>query len=162
MASTLRSLKDFLQQRRLTRKNNGLPLAQRRQRLEKSQLLRTMQDICAAINTEAGTVIVDEHHYLPPEPVVSSFAFSKGQMEYVICLQLWAPRPSLAFSRWVYLLAEAEPLSVNFKFSCELQEEDVSDEEIKQCFYCLLSGLSRSYSPAFRPSKDFAKGRGRE
>src|SRR5579859_2947895 len=42
-------------------------------RPEESQLLKTMGDICAAINGAAGTVIVDEHHYLPPEPVVSSF-----------------------------------------------------------------------------------------
>jgi hypothetical protein len=175
MASTLLSLKDFLQQRHLTQKNSGFPLAQMRQRIEKSQLLRTMQEICAAINTEAGTVIVDEHHYLPPEPVVSSFAFAKDQTEYVMRLELWGPRPSLLFMtrkwrdassnrlcRWVYRLAEVEPLSVTFKFSCELQEEDASEEEIKRCFYYLLSGLSRSYTPAFRPSKDFAEASARE
>jgi len=175
MANTLVSLKDFLQERHLTQKNNGLPLAQARQRLEKSQVLKTMRDICAAINTEAGTVVVDEHLYLPPEPVVSSFTFTRGQTEYVMRLELWGPRPSLVFVtrkwrdaspnrllRWVYQLAELEPLSMNFKFTCELQEEDVSGEEIKRCFYYLLSGLSRSYVPSFGFSKDFSKGRGRE
>jgi len=79
MANTLVSPKDFLHDRHLTRKSNSVPLAQARQRLEQSQLLKTMRDICAAINTEAGTVIVDEHHYLPPELVVSSFAFARAK-----------------------------------------------------------------------------------
>ncbi len=175
MANTLVSLKDFLQERHLTRKNDGLPLAQARQRLEQSQLLKTMRDICAAINKEAGTIIVNEHYYLPPEPVVSSFAFTKGHTDYVMRLELWGPRPSLVFVtrrwrdassnrlfRWIYQLAEMEPLSVNFKFSCELREENVSAEEIKRCFYYLLSGLSRSYTPSFRPNDAPPNGRRRE
>ena len=175
MANTLVSLKDFLHDRQLTRKSSGVPLAQARQRLEQSQLLKSMRDICAAINTEAGTVIVDEHHYLPPELVVSSFAFARGQTEYVMRLELSGPRPSLVFIkrkwrdtspnrlfRWICRFAELEPLSVNLKFTCALQEEDVSGEELKRCFYYLLSGLSRSYIPSFRFRKEPSKDRARE
>ena len=175
MANTLVSLKYFLQERHLTRKNDGVPLAQARQRLEQSQLLKTMRDICAAINTEAGTVIVDEHHYLPPEPVVSSFAFSRGQTEYVMRLELSGPRPSLAFITrkwrdtspnrvygWFYRFVDLEPLSMNLTFSCEIKEENVSDEEVKRCFYYLLSGLSRSYTPSFQFCKDPSKDTARE
>jgi hypothetical protein len=163
MANTLASLKDFLEERRLIRKNDCLPLAQIRQRLVESQLLQTMRDICDAINTEAGTIIVDEQHYLPPEPVLSGFGFTRGQTEYVMRLELWGPRPSLVFVtrkwrdaspnrlfRWFYQFRRLEPLIVNFKFSCELLEEEVSEEELRQCFYYLLSGCSRSYTPSFR------------
>ena len=135
MANTLASLKDFLEERHLTRKNDCLPLAQTRQRLAESQLLKTMRDIGAAINTAAGAVIVDEHHYLPPEPVLSSFGFSRGQTEYVMRLELWGPRPSLVFVtrkwrdaspnrlfRWFYQFRRLDPLIVNFKLNCELLE----------------------------------------
>jgi len=61
-------------------------------------VLKTMRDICAAINTEAGTIIVDEQHYLPPWPVLSGFGFTRGQTEYVMQLELWGPRPSLVLS----------------------------------------------------------------
>jgi hypothetical protein len=175
MPNTLVTLKHFLHKRQLTRKNNGVPLAETRQRLEQSHLLKTMRDIRDAINSEAGTVIVDEHHYLPPEPVISSFVFARGQTEYVMRLELSGPRPSLVFItrkwrdtspnglfRWIYRFAELEPLSISLKFTSELQEESVSREELKRCFYYLLSGLSRSYTPSFRFCKDPPKGTVRE
>jgi hypothetical protein len=167
MANGLLSLKDFLQERHLTHKYDFIPLLDARQRLEKSLLLETMRDICVEINAEAGTVIVDEHHYLPPEPIISSYMFKRGQTEYVMRLELWGPTPCLVFitrkwrddssnrfSRWIYRLAGMEPVSVNIKLSCELPAEGVSGEEIKRCFYYLLSGLSRSYIPSFQPCKE--------
>lgn len=165
MADT--SLNDLLDKRRLAYKNHSLPAMQARQSLEKSELLKSMQEICASINTQAGTVVVDEHRYLPPEPVVSSFAFSKGHTEYVMRLELWGRKPSLVFVtrnwrdasankflRLVYRLAELEPLSVNLKYSCEIEGDDASHEEIEQCFCFLLSGLRRRYTPSFRSPKD--------
>jgi hypothetical protein len=134
--------------------------------LEKSQLLKTMQDICAAINAEAGTVIIDEHDFLPPEAVISSFAFSTGNTEYVMRLEVWGPRPSLVFVtrkwrdtssnrlyRWIYQLAEVEPLRVNLKFCCEFQERMFLRRN-QTVLYYLLSRLSRSYTPAFQTSKE--------
>jgi hypothetical protein len=171
MANGLLSLKDFLQERHLTQKDVVFPLPYARQRLEKSLILETMRDICAQINSEAGTVIVDEHHYLPPEPVVCSYMFMKGQTEYVMRLELWGPRPSLVFvtRKWrddtsnrllrlISKLAGLQRVSVNIKFSCELPAGNVSAEEIKRCFYYLLSGLSRSYIPSFRPWKESPRG----
>lgn len=175
MGHTLVSLKDFLQERHLIRKNNVLSLAQARERLEKSQLVRRMRDICVAINAEAGSVIVDEHQYLPPESVISSFTFTRGQTEYTMQLEFRGARPALVFVRrtWcdassnklysmIYWLVRSAPLSLDIKYSCELQEECASDEEIKQCFYYLLSGLRRSCIPRFRSCKNSSKGRGRE
>ena len=161
------SLKNFLDERHLTSKKPGFSAVRARQRLEQSKLLRSMREICASINTQAGAVVVDEHHYLPPEPVVSSFAFSKGHTEYVMRLELWGRRPALVFVtrkwrdasanrflRWIYRLAEVEPLSINFKYSCELEGDTASLEEIERCFYFLLSGLNRRYMPSFGISKD--------
>jgi hypothetical protein len=167
MANTITSLKNFLEERHLTREKPALLVPRARQHLEKSELLKSMREICASINAQAGTVVVDEHHYLPPEPVISSFAFSKGPTEYVMRLELWDRKPALVFVtrkwrdasasrflRWVYRLAEVEPLCVNFKYSCEIEEDDASLEEIQRCFYFLLSGLDRRYMPSFRLSKD--------
>jgi len=164
MADTSISLKDFLRQRRLIQRNNEIQSAQTRQRLEESQLLKTIEQVCGAINTEAGTVIVEEHHYLPPEPVVSSFAFVRGHTEYVMRLELWGPKPMLVFAvrrwrdaspnrllRWFYQFARSEPVTVNFKFVRELDKDNASAEEIKGCFFYLLSGLSRAYVPSFKP-----------
>ena len=169
MANT--SLKNFLDERHLTAKKPGFSAARARQRLEQSELLKSMREICASINTQAGAVVIDEHHYLPPEPVVSSFAFSKGHTEYVMRLELWGGRPSLVFVtrkwrdasanrflRWIYRLAEVEPLSINFKYSCALERDTASLEEIERCFYFLLSGLNRRYMPSFRISQDSAGG----
>jgi len=167
MENTITSLKNFLEERHLTREKPTLPVPRARQRLEQSELLKSMREICASINAQAGTVVVDEHHYLPPEPVVSSFAFSKGHTEFVMRVELWDQKPSLVFVtrkwrdtsanrflRWVYKLADVEPLSVNFKYSCEIKEQDASLEEIERCFYFLLSGLDRKYTPSFRLSKE--------
>jgi hypothetical protein len=170
MADGLLCVKDFLQERHLTRRNNGVPSAQTRERLERSHLLEMMRGFCAAINTEAGAVIVEEHYYLPPEPVVSSFAFTKGLTEYVMRVELWSASPSLVFVtrrwrdtslsrffRWVNWFVDLEPLSVSVKCTCTLEEEDVSEEEIKRCFFYLLSGFGSSYIPSFRACNNSSK-----
>jgi hypothetical protein len=126
-----------------------------------------MLEVCSSINTQAGTVVVDQHHYLPPEPVISSFAFSRGATEYVMRLELCDQKPSLVFVtrkwrdfsagrlfRWIYRLAEVEPLRVNFKYSCEIEEGNTSIEKIEKCLYFLLSGFDRRYRPYFRLSKN--------
>ena len=167
MANTINSLKAFLEERDLTRKKPTLLGPRARQRLEESELLKSMREVCGAINSQAGTVVVDEHHYLPPEPVISSFAYSKGATEYVMRLELGDRKPSLVFVtrkwrnastsgflRWVYRLAEVEPLRVNFNCSYEIEEGDASFQEIERCFYFLLTGLDRRYRPSFRPSKE--------
>jgi hypothetical protein len=170
MANTITSLKNFLQERHLTRTDPRHPVLRARQHLEKSEFLKTMRQICASINAQAGTVVVDEHQYLPPEPAISSFAFSNGTTEYVMRLEIWNQKSSLVFVtrkwrdssasgflRWVYTLAEVEPLSVKFKYSCEIEKDDPSLQEIAKCFYFLLSGLNHRYRPSFRLSNDSSR-----
>jgi hypothetical protein len=171
MAIAITSLKNFLPERHLTRTKPRFLVLRARQHLEKSEFLKTMREICASINAQAGTVVVDEHQYLPPEPVISSFAFSKGATEYVMRLEIrnqksslvfvtrkWRDSSASRFLRWIYKLAEVEPLSVKFKYSCEIKEDDASLQEIAQCFYFLLSGLNRRYRPSFRLSNDSSQG----
>jgi hypothetical protein len=170
MANTITSLKNFFQERHFTRTKPRFLVLRARQHLEQSEFLKTMREICASINAQAGTVVVDEHQYLPPEPVMSSFAFSRGTTEYVMRLEIRNQKSSLVFVtrkwrdcsaskflRWVYKLAEVEPLSVKFKYSCEINEDDASLQEIAQCFYFLLSGLNRRYRPSFRRSNDSSR-----
>ena len=170
MTDTITSLKDFLEERDITRKKAALLGPRARQRLEQSELFKSMREICASINAQAGTVVLDEHHYLPPEPVISSFAFSKGSTEYVMRLELRDQKPSLAFItrkwrdasasgllRWIYRIVEVEPLRVHFRYSCEIEEDDASLQEIEQCFYFLLSGFARRYRPSFRPARDSSR-----
>jgi hypothetical protein len=170
MENTITSLKNFLKERHLTNTKPRFLVLRARQHLEKSEFLNTMREICASINAQAGTVVVDEHQYLPPEPVLSSFAFSKGTTEYVMRLELrnqasslvfvtrkWRDGSANRFLRWVYKLAKVEPLSVKFRYSCEIKEDGASLQEIAQCFYFLLSGLNRRYKPSFRLSNDSSR-----
>lgn len=131
-----------------------------------------MQEVCQAINTQAGTVIVEEQHHLPPAPVVSSFAFTRGRTEYLMRLQQLGSRPSLAFAtrkwrdasqnklfRWICEFAKLEPPSVSFKFKYEIRAEDASAEQIGRCFFIFFWGFSRSFPPASRAMASVQKRR---
>jgi len=171
MANTIASLKNFLAERDLTRKQPILCGPRARQRLQESELSKSMLEVCSSINAQAGTVVVDQHHYLPPEPVISSFAFSRGPTEYVMRLELCNQKPALVFVtrkwrdfsasrlfRWIYRLSEVEPLRVNLKYSCQIEDDNSSIEEVEKCFYFLLSGFDRRYRPSFRLSNTPARG----
>lgn len=166
MANTAVTLKAFLEERHLTQKDTSFFQTQVRDRIERSPLLEIMRDTCTAINKEAGRVVVEGHHYLAPEPVICSFTFIKGDTEFVMRVELADPKPRLVFVtrrwrntssngfvRWIYRLAEVEPLSVNVKFNCELPFDDISEQEVQQWFFYLLSGLSRTYTPSFQHRK---------
>ncbi|HET7106236.1 MAG TPA: hypothetical protein VFI38_05450 [Candidatus Acidoferrum sp.] len=170
MANTIASPKSFLEERNLSCKQPAGYESQARQRLQESEFSKSMLEICSSINAQAGTVVVDQHHYLPPEPVISSFAFSRGPAEYVMRLELCDRKPSLVFVtrkwrdfsasgvfRWLYWLANVEPLHVSFKYSCEIDEASASIEEIEKCFRFLLSGFARRHRPSFRRSSNHTR-----
>ena len=96
---------------------------------------------------------------LQPVAVVDSFAFTRGNTEYVMRLEHWGSRPSLVFAtrkwrdasrnrlfRWFRQIARLEPLTVNVKFTCELEEDDASAKEIRRCFLSSLGAESRLHS----------------
>lgn len=162
------SLRDFLEERHLVRKDSSHLVAETRSRLEQSKLLEMVDGTCAALNREAGTGVIEAHAYLPPEAVVRSFLFMKGPTEYVMRLDLWGTKPTLVFLvrrwrdnssirlvRWIYRLAELDPLAVETKFVGEIQEETVSEQEVQRWFFYLLSGMSRSYMPTVKRLKGF-------
>jgi hypothetical protein len=161
------SLKNFLEEQHLTRKDNGHLAAQTRSRLEQSKLLELIDGTCAAFNREAGTAVIEGHAYLPPEAIMRSFVFVKGQTEFVMRIDLWRNKPTLVFLvrkwrdtssnalvRWFWRVAHGDPLSVDIKLTAEVQEETISEREVEKWFFYLLSGLNHSYMPTLEHLKN--------
>ena len=162
------SLKQFLEERRLAKKDNSRLVAQTRNRLEQSMLLEMVDNTCAAFNREAGTAVIEAHAYLPPERVVRSFTFVKNQTEYVMRLDLWGTKPALVFLvrkwrdtssnglvRWFWRTVQMDPLTVDVRCAGEIEEEAISEREVQKWFFYLLSGLSRSYVPTLKRPRGF-------
>jgi hypothetical protein len=131
-----------------------------RERVERSGLLRTMMETCAAVNGLAGRTIVDVHSFLPPEPILCCFIYVEHGTEYLLRLELQGETPTLIFAerkwrdtltndfvRWAYRLAEIEPITITNKLVQEIHEDTVSPEQVRKWFFYLLSGLDRSYAP---------------
>jgi hypothetical protein len=157
------SLARFLRERQLIRASDRDALERGRERVEKSGLLRLMQETCTAINELAGRTVVDAHSFLPPEPLLGCFIFVEEGSEFILRLELRGASPFLVFAerkwrdtgindfvRWAYRLIEAEPMSLTVKLIHEVQDDRVSADEIRQWFFYLISGFQRSYAPAFR------------
>lgn len=171
MSDQVLSLRSFLEKQRLARRDNGYLIAQTRRRFEQSVLLEIIDRTCAAFNREAGTSVVEEHAYLPPEPVVRSFTFVRGQTEYVMRLDLWGTKPMLVFLvrnwrdsspnrlvRWFWRTFHVEPLTVDIKLAVEIREETISEQEVQGWFFYLLSGLSRCYLPSLGCRAGYGEG----
>jgi len=157
------SLAKFLKERQLIPASDTFALERGRERVERSGLLRMMQETCGAINELAGRTIVDAHTFLPPEPILACFIFVEDGTEYLIRLELQEATPTLVFSerrwrdtvtndfvRWAYRLAEIEPISINVKLIHEIHDDRVSAEQVRKWFFYLISGLNRSHAPSFR------------
>lgn len=156
------SLAQFLKERQLIPENDTYALEQSRERVEKSGLLRIMQETCAAINEMAERGIVDAHTFLPPEPILCCFIFVEEGTEYLMRLELQGATPTLVFAeriwrdtvtndfvRWAHRLAEIEPVTVNIKLVHEFQDLRVSAEQVRRWFMYLVSGMDCSYTPSF-------------
>jgi hypothetical protein len=157
------SLAQFLKERQLLAASDTFALERGRERVERSGLLRMMQETCGAINELAGRTIVDAHSFLPPEPILGCFIYVEGGTEYLIRLELQEATPTLVFAerrwrdtvtndfvRWAYRLAEIEPISINVKLIHEIHDDRVSAEQVREWFFYLISGLDRSHVPSFR------------
>lgn len=157
------SLAQFLKERQLMPASDTFALERGRERLERSGLLRMMQETCAAINELGGRTIVDAHSFLPPEPTLACFIFVEEGTEYLIRLELDEATPTLVFAerrwrdtvtndfvRWAYRLAEIEPMSITVRLIHEIHDDHVSAEQVREWFFYLISGLDRSHAPSFR------------
>jgi hypothetical protein len=157
------SLAQFLKERQLMPANDTFAMERGRERVERSGLLRMMQETCAAINELAGRTVVDVHTFLPPEPILACFIFVEDGTEYLIRLELQEATPTLVFAerrwrdtvtndfvRWAYRLADIEPITVNVKLIHEIHDDRISAEQVREWFFYLISGLNRSHAPSFR------------
>jgi hypothetical protein len=157
------SLAQFLKERQLIPASDTFALERGRERVERSGLLRMMQETCAAINELGARTIVDAHTFLPPEPTLACFIFAEEGAEYLIRLELQEATPTLVFAerrwrdsvtndfvRWAYRLAEIEPMSITVRLIHEIHDDHVSAEQVREWFFYLISGLDRSHAPSFR------------
>jgi hypothetical protein len=153
------SVREFLEKRRLVNKKNDFSAAERRSRLETSGLPRLMESVCDTINREAGRVIVDGHSYMAPQPLVNCFTFIRHDMEYVMQLELHGANPILvfvarkwrdgsanSFIRWFVRLI-LPVASESIVHTCQVEENCVSEQDVKAWFFYLLSGLRRRFLP---------------
>lgn len=156
------SLAKFLKDRQLMPVDESDSTERGRRLVEQSGLMRIMMETCAAINELAGRTIVDVHSFLPPEPILCCFIFVDGGSEYFMRLELQGETPVLEFAerkwrdavtndfvRWAHRLAEIEPVTINVKLVQEVQDVQVTAEQVREWFMYLMSGLDRWYTPTF-------------
>jgi hypothetical protein len=156
------SLAEFLNARHLIIADDYLGIEQARERVEASGIVNMMIETCTTINGMVGRTIVDMHSFLSPEPIFCCFIYVENGAEYFIRLELQGTIPTLSFSqrkcrdtvsndflRWVYRLADIEPVTITVKLVHEFQDVCVSVEQVREWFKYLVSGLDRSCMPSF-------------
>jgi hypothetical protein len=157
------SLAQFLKEQHLLPTDDDFAFERGRERVEKLGLLRLMQETCAAINELAGRTIVDAHCFLPPNPMLGCFIFVEDECEFVMRLELLGATPLLIFSerrwrdyatndflRWAYRLVEVEPMTVAVKLIHEVQDDQVTAEQVREWFFYLISCFDRTHAPSLR------------
>lgn len=163
------SVRKFLKERRLTAADEAQARAETRLRIENSGLPRLMWDVCAAINHEAGGLLVEGHSYLPPDSLLNAFIYMANNTEYILQLEAhahqprvvfvarqWRDRPRTDFLGWVSRLLDPARCYVSVPYSCEIGAHSVSERDIRLWFFYLVSGLKRAYLPS-RAKKDYSE-----
>jgi hypothetical protein len=153
------SLWNYLE-RRLARRENGAHLALLREQLDKSELLVMMEHIADEVNRRSRNLVIDVQSYLPPEPLVRSFSFRKGDKDYILQLESWGPNPTLTFLMrnwrgplalsafgWIYRLFGVDEYAMGVKFTSPLRAEDVTEADVEKWFIYLISGFDRAFVP---------------
>jgi hypothetical protein len=157
------SLAKFLKERELIPACDTFAVERGRERVERSGLLRMMQETCAAINELAEGTVVDAHSFMPPDPTLCVFIYLEEGTEYIVRLELQDATPTLIFAerkwrdtvtndfvRWAYRLAEIEPMTVTVRLIHEIHDDRISADQVREWFFYLISGLDRSHAPSFR------------
>ncbi len=91
------TLWDFLEEQHLTPRVDARSVAQVRAQLEGSPLPDLLRETAGEINRKVGSVMIEAHTYLPPEPLVCSFTYVKGNIEFIMQLEVLGAKPSLVF-----------------------------------------------------------------
>lgn len=153
------SLRDFLE-RNVTRRENDGQLALFREQLDKSDLLVMMERLAAEVNESARGLVIDVQSYLPPEPLVRSFSFQKGDKDYTLQLESWGPNPEVTFIMrqwrgplllstfgWILRLLGVQEYVMAVKFRSPINAEEVTDADVEEWFMYLISGFNRAFVP---------------
>ncbi|HMI53570.1 MAG TPA: hypothetical protein VK525_18795 [Candidatus Saccharimonadales bacterium] len=158
---------DFLEEQHLTRRIDAPELARVRSLLESSPVPDMLRETAGEINRKVGSVVIEAHTYLPPEQLVCSFTYVKGNVEHIMQLEVNGAKPSLVFltrkwrtgfsSRiidWTYRFFDAGMSSIQVKSVSTIDLESVSKEETESWFIYLLSGMRRGDFP---PSLEYGE-----
>lgn len=131
-----------------------------REDVEKSELLKAMQEVCDEINKTAGTLVIDSHSYLPPQTIVRAFIVTKGSRDYVMQISLGDSGPKLVFLtqkwrthpfvRWVRDLFHL-PMKPRISLERRFLPENVTRSDLESWFAYLVSGLKRRPPSLSRP-----------
>ena len=161
------SLWNYLE-RHLAGRESGAHLALLREQLDKSELLVMMEHIADEVNRRSRNLVIDVQSYLPPEPLVRSFSFRKGDKDYILQLESWGPNPTLVFLMrnwkgplalrafgWIYRLFGLDENGIGVKFSSPLQAEEVTQADVDKWFIYLISGFDRAFMPVRFGSRCF-------
>lgn len=154
------SLWDFLE-RNVIRTDNDAQLASFREQLDKSELLVMMEHLAAEVNESAGGLVIDVQTYLPPEPLVRSFSFQKGDKDYTLQLESWGPNPGLTFIMrqwrgplllssfgWILRLLGVQEYVMVVKFRSPISAEEATHADVEKWFMYLISGFNRQFARA--------------
>jgi len=154
------TLWNFLEEQHLTHRVGAQELARVRLLLESSPLPDRLRETAGEINRKVGSVVIEAHTYLPPEQLVCSFTYVKGNVEHIMQLEVNGAKPSLVFlirkwrtgfsSRiidWTYNFFDARASSIQIKSISTIDPESISKEETESWFIYLLSGMRRGDFP---------------
>lgn len=154
------TLWNFLDEQHLTQRISAHEIAQVRELLESSPLPDTLRETAGEINRKVGSVVIEAHTYLPPEQLVCTFTYIKGNVEYIMQLEVHGAKPSLVFvtrkwrtgfsSRiidWTYSLFDADMSSIQIKSITDIDPEAITKEDTESWFIYLLSGMRRGDFP---------------
>lgn len=142
-------------------RDSGRHLALFREQLDQSDLLTTMERIADTVNEKARELLIDVQSYLPPEALVRSFSFHKGDQDYVLQLESWGPTPTMVFLRrkwrdprllksfgWIYRLFGVEEYVIEVSYSSLFRAEQVTEVDVERWFTYLISGFDRVFAPS--------------
>jgi len=146
-----------------------------RERVEKSILIATLDDVSAEINGRAKNASIEVYAFLPPDNRIREFSFVRSHLEYVLHIKLFGEKPTLTFLsrpgdylprnpflRSFYKLRSLARTRIKMEFSQVISDESPSREEVEGWFVYLLSGLKKRFRPKLTARPVIGSGRENE
>ena len=167
------SLDKYMQDQRLVRVERKISHEEYRREIENSDFIAELEHTADGINQSAGTLVVDVHSYLPPEPLIRSFSVHQGREEYSMQVEVWHKRLVLTFVLrrekanlfaqflpWIFAhwmgLHETE---MSVAFSSRVEANLVTSRDVEAWFIYLLSGFDGKHTPVIPALREEARAR---